>query len=73
MKEGYAKGVGKSRSGDAHGPGGLKAAMSRKPNDHPGPNDAPCGPYAHGLGHTGDGGMHGKASCSHRGSTFHFK
>ena len=75
MKEGYAHGEKgyNSRSGGAHGPGGLKAAASRSANPHPGPNPAPCGPYAHELGMTGDGGMHGDTTVSHRGNKFNFK
>lgn len=63
----------KSKSGEAHGPGGLKAACSRNPNSHPDLNDTPCGPYAHLLGMSGDGGMDGDESVSHRGESFHFK
>ena len=72
MKDSYGNGGG-GKSGGAHGPGGLKAAASRQPNEHPGPNDAPDGPFSHCLGYSGDAGMQGDTSCKHRGGTFHFK
>ncbi len=72
MKESYAKGMG-GTSGNAHGPGGLKAANSRNPNSHSGLNDAPGGPHAHMMGYEGDGGMYGDASVKHRGATYNFK
>ena len=71
MKEGYAQSYG-SKSGGAHGPGGLKAAK-RNPNAHAALNGAPDGPYSHMMGYHGDAGYHGDTSCEHRGGTFHFK
>ena len=70
-KESYAGGG--SFPAASHGPGGLKAAVARNPNTHSGVNSAPCGPYAHCLGYSGDGGMQGDESVKHRGSTYHFK
>lgn len=64
---------GKAKTGEAHGPGGLKAATSRNPNSHGELNDAPCGPCPHMMGYTGDGGVHGDASVEHRGAKFNFK
>ncbi len=68
MKESYASG-----SSMAHGPGALKAAMSRNPNSYSMVNDSPCGPYSHCMGYDGDGGMQGDTSVSHRGASYHFK
>ncbi len=70
-KEGYASGG--SFPAASHGAGGLKAALARQPNKHAELNEAPGGPYAHCLGYSGDGGMMGDTSVSHRGSTYHFK
>ena len=71
MKESYASGG--SFPAASYGPGAMKAAKARNPNKHSGLNDSPCGPYSHCLGYEGDGGMHGDASVSHRGGTYHFK
>lgn len=69
MAEMYGKG---GKSGGPYGKGGLKAAK-KNPNKHPELNDTPCGPYAHYLGHSGDGGCHGDTTVDHRGMNFHFK
>ena len=61
---------GKAKQSEPHGPGGMKPVLSRNPNDHDYVNDSPDGPYAHGLGLTGDGGMHGKDKVSGKGNTF---
>ena len=61
---------------DTHGPGGIKAAVSRNPNDGGGDikgNSTPCGPYGHCMGYYEDGGMHGNENAKHRGKTYHFK
>jgi|ETNvirnome_2_130_1030620.scaffolds.fasta_scaffold01038_6 hypothetical protein len=63
---------GKARKGGGHGPG-LGPAMKKNPNETPNVNDAPEGPHAHFLGHTGDGGMSGSEKVSSKGQTFHFK
>lgn len=52
---------------------GVVAAIKRNPNKYAEVNDTPCGPYAHNLGFTDDGGMDGNTAVKHRGGTFHFK
>ena len=63
------------KGGDAttYGPGALKNALGRNPNEETELNSAPAGPFAHEMGFTDDGGMKGKTTVSHRGRTFHFK
>lgn len=73
MKEGYAGGMSGGKKGGAFGPGGLAAASNHNPNSHDPLNSAPDGPSGHCLGMSDDGGMYGKESCEHRGSTYHFK
>ncbi len=45
----------------------------RNPNAYADLNDAPVGPFAHELGYSDDGGVHGQANVSHRGTSYHFK
>ena len=72
--ESYASGgYGGGKSGGAHGPGGLNAAMKRNPNSSAMLNDTPYGPSSHLMGYSGDGGIMGDQSVDHRGSTFWFK
>ncbi len=73
-KESYAGGAySGGKSGGAHGPGGLSAAMKRNPNSSTMLNDTPYGPWAHFMGYSGDGGMMGDDSVDHRGGTYWFK
>ena len=67
--EGKEKMIGENASSS-----GVAAAEKRNPNKHSALNSAPTGPYAHLMGATGDGGMHGDETCSGKnGKTFHFK
>lgn len=52
---------------------GVVAAKKRNPNSHGELNPAPCGPYSHCMGYSGDGGMDGDTSVSGKnGATFEF-
>lgn len=78
MKEGMSSGTtgGKHgfKQGEAHGPGGLKSAKARNPNKHSNLNGAPCGPYSHCMGYTGDGGVHGDETATGKhGEKYYFK
>lgn len=67
---------GKSRSEgmfgySPYGPGGI-GATKRNPNKYTEVNDSPSGPYAHEMGYTGDGGVHGGEKVSSKGNDFWF-
>lgn len=53
--------------------GGLGEAMAANPNEHPMLTDAPEGPFAHMMGMTGDGGVHGDDTVTSKGNKFYFK
>ena len=53
---------------------GVLAAAKRNPNTEVELNGTPCGPYAHCLGYTNDGGMQGSdVAKGKRGVSYHFK
>ena len=72
--ESYGKNKGNSSvAGDPSGPGGVKAACAKNPNAHAELNDAPDGPYAHCMGYSGDGGMHGSQEVSGKSGKFYIR
>jgi hypothetical protein len=62
------------KSGMPNSAPGVVEACGRNPNKHAKLNSAPDGPYAHLLGYTDDGGVHGDTTAGGKhGETFHFK
>ena len=64
---------GKAKTDEGHGPGGVGSNLDRNPNENKELNDAPDGPFPHGLGQSGDGGSFGDKAVSFRGAKYYFK